>query len=68
MQERNEGFRGGWGALQAYNQGESGYVGLDKVGSMEGLWLVQEDSGEGERVLLDALVGWEQRVRLQHTI
>jgi hypothetical protein len=28
---------------------------------MEGLWLVQEDGGEGERVLLDALVGWEQR-------
>jgi hypothetical protein len=28
---------------------------------MEGLWLVQEDGGEGERVLLDVLVGWEQR-------
>jgi hypothetical protein len=39
---------------------------LGKVGSMEGLWLVQEDGGEGERVLLDVLVGWEQRGELQH--
>jgi hypothetical protein len=31
---------------------------LGKVGSVEGLWLVQKDGGEGERVLLDALVGW----------
>jgi hypothetical protein len=35
---------------------------LGKVGSMERLWLVQEDGGESERVLVVALVGWEQRV------
>jgi hypothetical protein len=35
---------------------------------MEGLWLVQEDGGEGERVLGGVLVSQEQRVRLQHLI
>jgi hypothetical protein len=37
--------------------GHVGKVGLGKVGPIEGLWLVQEDGGEGERVLGGVLVG-----------
>jgi hypothetical protein len=39
-----------------------------KVGPMEGLWLVQEDGGEGERGPGGTLVGQGLRVRLQHLI
>jgi hypothetical protein len=64
MVEHNEGPERGLGCAMDFITervwGKLARSVWDKVGPMEGLWLVQEDGGEGERVLG---VSWSARNR-----